>query len=213
MKHQGLGAKYIRIQKKEMVHWAHRLAQQGIFTGFEGNLSLKLGQEHMLITRSMADKKELNENDILLCNVNGELMEKPEIPDAKISTEYLLHQQIYKTTDSRAIVHAHPLYATMLGMMEIDLTENFLAEPIIYFGSLVKAEFAKPGTSQLAQSISPFLPESRAILLSNHGAVTHDEELSVASNFMEMLEKVCHIYFLAWQQKKIGIPVKHIDTY
>lgn len=200
MAKEGFGAKIIRKQKEEMVQCSQRLARQGLLSGYEGNISVRMGKEHMLITRSMSDKMALTTDDILLCHLNGDLVERPVIPGARISSEFRLHQRVYQgSPESWAMVHSHPPYAIMAGLDPNIWQRPRLAEPWIYFGEIPTAPFAMPGSEEMADSIASFLPHSRAILLQGHGAIIHSDELLPACVFTEMLEKTCRIQVMTRQ--------------
>jgi len=76
-----------------------------------GNFSLRVDNE-FLITRSGADKGQLNVNDILRLNHHGQPMEA-----AKASAETDLHLQIYQLfPHANCVLHVHSLHATALSM-------------------------------------------------------------------------------------------------
>jgi methylthioribulose-1-phosphate dehydratase len=87
-----------------------------------GNLSVRLDEARIAITRSGCHKGLLTADDIMLVDGDG-----AALTDARPSAETLLHCQIYRE-DSRAgaVLHGHSVAATVLSMRaagEIVLTE------------------------------------------------------------------------------------------
>ncbi len=205
----GLTPKYLNVVKKEIISWSRRLSAQGLLTGYEGNLSVRLGKEMMLITRNRCDKQWLQEEDIVLSSFEGEPLAGFQEAGLLVSSEYRLHTEVYRQSpESRAVVHAHPMHAILMSLHQLTFTPALLPEALLYFGKEIPtASFAMPGTDDVSESIRQFLPQNKAIVLSNHGAVTHAEDLSQAGNFMEMLEKLARIHLLAAQNQKIGFPL------
>lgn len=193
----GLTPKYLKILKSEIISWSNRLARQGFLSGFEGNISVRLGKEMMLITRHQSDKENLSEDDIILTDLEGQAISGFQDNNYRASSEYRLHREIYRnSSDSRAVVHAHPRYAMLMGIFGFSFQPSLIAETALYYGREIPvAEFAMPGTDEVGASIRSYLPHAKAILLKNHGAVCHAPELVEAGAFMEMLEKVCFIHF------------------
>ena len=65
------------------------------------------------------------------------------------------------------------------------------------------AEYARPGTKELALSIMPYINNHNGCLLSNHGAVCWSKDVYSAYYLMEQLEFYCKTSLIAEQ---IGSP-------
>jgi L-fuculose-phosphate aldolase len=72
----------------------------------------------------------------------------------------------------QAIVHAHPPTATGFAAAGIALTEPLVCEVVMGLGCIPLARYGTPGTSELAQTLEPYVPTYDAILMSNHGVVS-----------------------------------------
>lgn len=64
-------------------------------------------------------------------------------------------------------------------------------------GDVPLAPYALSGTDQVPASITPLIaPDTRALLMANHGPVTFGPSLQSAYERMEVLEAYCHIALL-----------------
>lgn len=103
----------------------------------------------------------------------------------------------------KAIVHAHPPYATSFAVTGRPLNEPLIAEAIVHVGPVALAPYATPGTEELPDSIEPFIHNHNALLLANHGALTLGPDIKTAQFRMESLEFYAKITALSHQ---IGTP-------
>jgi L-fuculose-phosphate aldolase len=109
-----------------------------------------------------------------------------------------MHRFIYtERPDVMAIVHAHPTYATGFATARIPLDKCLLPEVIVGLGSIPLADYGTPSTTELAESLSPFVKSNDAILMMNHGAVTYGRTPIEAYFRMEKVEHAAHITFVA----------------
>jgi len=60
-------------------------------------------------------------------------------------------------------------------------------------GCIPLARYGTPGTSELAQTLEPYVPNYDAILMSNHGVVTYGDTLERAYMKMETVEHFAEI--------------------
>lgn len=174
--------------KQTMVRVARRLDQKGILTSTDGNLSALLDDGGTLITPSGSCKGELQPEQIVRLFRDG----SPR--HGKPSSEVALHRMIYaKRPDVRAIIHAHPPYATAYAVAGIALDQPILSEAILTLGRVPVASYAMPTAEELARSVEPLVEGHDAVLLRFHGAVCFARDLEQAGYLMETLEHVAHI--------------------
>jgi len=105
-----------------------------------------------------------------------------------------MHLLIYRLrSDIQAIVHAHPPTATGFAAAGIALTQPLVCEVVIGLGCIPLARYATPGTSELARTLEPYVPNYDAILMSNHGVVVYGDTLEHAYMKMETVEHFAQI--------------------
>src|SRR6476469_2121778 len=95
--------------------------------------------------------------------------------------------------DVGAVVHAHPCTATGFASAGIALDEPLCSEIVITLGAVPLAPYATTGTTELSDSLRPFIPYHDAILMANHGVVTYGEDLCRAYMRMEAVEHYAKI--------------------
>lgn len=178
----------------QLVDVCHRLYARGMVTATDGNISVRLSNGNILTTRSGINKGMVTENDLVEVTLGGNQVSG----SGKASTEIGMHLFIYQQRqDANAVVHAHPTYATGFATARIGLDECLFPEVIVGLGAIPLAEYATPSTPEVAASLAPFVKNSEAILLTNHGAVTFGPNLYDAYFKMEKVEHAAHITFVA----------------
>lgn len=177
--------------KQAIVRVARRLDQKGILTSTDGNISALLDDGGTLITPSGSCKGELEPDKIVRLFRDGSAR------SGKPSSEIALHRLIYaKRPDVRAIVHAHPPYATAYAVAGMALDQPILSEAILALGRVPVASYAMPTAEELARSVEPFVTMHDAVLLRFHGAVCFAPDIEQACHLMETLEHVARIDYI-----------------
>ncbi len=178
----------------QLVDVCHRLYARGMVTAMDGNVSVRLLSGNILTTRSGVNKGMVTANDFVELSPDG----RQSYSRGKPSTEVGMHLYIYQQRpDVHAVVHAHPTYATGFATARIALDGCVFPEVIVGMGAIPLAEYATPSTTEVAESLSPYIKNSDAILLTNHGAVTYGANLYDAYFKMEKVEHAAHISFVA----------------
>jgi L-fuculose-phosphate aldolase len=128
-----------------------------------------------------------------------------------VTSEIGMHLLIYRLRpDVRAICHAHPPTATGFAAAGVALTEPLVCEVVMGLGCIPLARYGTPGTSELSQTLEPYVPDYDAILMSNHGVVAYGDTLEHAYMKMETVEHFAQIalvtHLLGRQQ-----PLKQVE--
>ena len=117
-----------------------------------------------------------------------------------------MHLDVYnERPDIKSVVHAHPTYATSFAVAGIPLDKCVLPEAIIVIGAVPIAPYGLPSTMEIPDKIRPYLKNSDAILLENHGALTLGTNLLNAYHKMETLEHTASIVWKAIQLGNLGV--------
>jgi len=180
-----------------------QLAAHGLIAGRDGNLSVRLGADRVLVTPSGCIKSLVTAADMVEVDLAG----KPRQQSARKPTSELdLHLRILRhRPDVQAVVHAHPPAATGFAVAGQEIPGNLLPELILVVGPVPLVPFGMPGTPELGDRIVPYLQDRRhqALLLANHGAVTLGRTLDEAWIRMESLEHSARIITAA---RAVGEP-------
>lgn len=167
------------------------LYDRGYVAANDGNLSLKVEPERLLVTPSGVSKGRMTPDMLLLTDLNGNVLEGDRHP----SSETKMHLAVYRNrSDVRAVVHAHPAVSTAFAVCRQGLEEPYLAELIVGLGSVpCTPSFAMLSTDEVPNSIVPYLADHNAVLLANHGALTWGSDIWQAFDRMETVEHTAKI--------------------
>jgi L-fuculose-phosphate aldolase len=180
--------------RRAIVDVCRRLYDRGLIAGPDGNVSVRIADDRILVTPSGASKVELAPGDIVEISLHGVALEGSGRP----SSEVAVHLRMYaRRLDVRAVVHAHPPTATAFAVAGESLPADVLPELICQVGRVPLVPYATPGTAELADRFEPFIAGHDAFLMANHGAVTVGPELRVAHQRMESLEHAAQILLSA----------------
>jgi L-fuculose-phosphate aldolase len=177
--------------------WMYR---RGYVVAREGNLSVRLSGDRVLVTPAGTCKGLLAPEELLVTDLNGQVISGSGRP----SSEMKMHLLIYRTRpDVGAVCHAHPPTATGFASAGRSLEEAVLPEVVSDLGAIPLAPYGTPGTEELCVGLEPLVPNHDAILLENHGVVTCGQDLTTAYHRMETVE---HFAQVLWTAETIGKP-------
>lgn len=178
----------------EIVEICGWMYQKGFIASSEGNVSVCLGPDRILVTPRGVHKGFLQPNQLVVTDLEGHRISGDFPP----SSELQLHLLIYRERpDVRAVVHAHPTMAIACSLAGISLADGVLPEVITSLGAIPTAPYATPGTTKAAEVISSLIHRFDAIILARHGSVTVGKDLQEAYSKLEMLEHTARILSLA----------------
>lgn len=181
--------------KNKICRIARRMYEKGFVAGSDGNISVRLGDGRFLCTPTGVSKGYLSPE--MICAVDAE--GRQIAGELKVTTELGMHLTVYsEREDVNAVAHAHPPHATAFAVAGVDLPTGVLPEVELFIGPVPIAEYATPGTRELAEKLIPHLRNKvSTILLANHGAVAWDVDLEQAYFHIETLEMYCKILILS----------------
>lgn len=172
------------------------LYQRGYVVSNDGNVSVRIGEDQVLITPSGVSKGRLTPDMLVVCDLEGRVLAGRLHP----SSESAMHLLVYRERpDVGAVVHAHPPAATAFSICRRPLAQHYLTETISGLGEVPVAPFALPSTSQVPDSLRPYVAGCNGTLLANHGAIAWGRDLWNAFDRMEQVEQTAKIFALVHQ--------------
>ncbi|MBF0787313.1 MULTISPECIES: L-fuculose-phosphate aldolase [unclassified Streptococcus] len=186
--------------RQELIQYGKKLVETDLTKGTGGNLSVfDREKKQMAITPSGIDFFDIKEEDIVIMDMDGHVVEGHSLP----SSEWYMHLIQYQTRDDiDAIIHAHTTYATVLACLREPLPATHYM--IAVAGKDVRvADYATYGTKELAVNAAKAMENRRAVLLANHGILAGAKDLLNAFNIVEEVEYCSKIYCIA---KSFGNP-------
>ena len=176
--------------RQEIIRLGKSLHDKGFVAATDGNISVRLDERRVLATPTCLSKGMMTVEDLVVVDMQGRKLEGFR----EVSSEIAMHMMIYrKCPETSAIVHAHPPTATGFAAAGMALDQPLVSEIVISLGTVPLAKYATPGTQELVQSLEPLVTEHQAILMANHGVVTHAEDLYTAYMHMETVEHFAKI--------------------
>ncbi len=171
--------------RREVVRIGRMLHTREYVAATDGNISVRLNDQHLLATPSGACKGMLQPDDLVVVDMDGQLAGRQRCKRC-VSSEIGMHLLIYRLRpDIKAIVHAHPPTATGFAAAGIALDEPLIAEVVL----------------ELQDTLAPLVPQHDAILMANHGVVAYGSDLMRAYLNMEVVEHFAQIALVA---NKVG---------
>jgi L-fuculose-phosphate aldolase len=176
--------------RREIVKIGQALHQRGFIAACDGNLSVRLNKNRVLVTPSGMSKGAMRASDLVIVDMDGRKLRGRR----EVTSEIGMHLLIYHMRpDVRAIVHAHPRTATGFAAAGLALNQPLVCEVVIGLGQIPLAPYGTPGTPELAKTLEPLVPQFDAILMANHGVVTYGSDLQSAYMKMETVEHFAQI--------------------
>jgi len=177
----------------------HRL---GLVVSVWGNVSGRVRDTDLVVvTPSGVEYDSLYEGLLPVVDLTGERVQGRLKP----SSELKLHLTIYRARpDVFGVAHSHSIHASAIAVLRERipaLVEDFAQ---VAGGHVECAEYAPPGTQELADRVVKALGTRNAALLANHGMVGVGPSLDEALRVCQVVEKGAQIYATA---RAIGRPV------
>jgi L-fuculose-phosphate aldolase len=183
-----------KSERKEVAYFMRRLYRHGLTTTSGGNISFRLSEDLILITPSATDKGRMKWKEVGIINIFGENL----TPHLKPSIETAMHLAIYKKKkEVLAIVHAHPVFASLFTAIKAKINTNLTAEAKAILGDPLFVQYAVMGSIALADAAAENIMISDILLLENHGILTTGSNLLQAFDKIEVLENAAKMTLMA----------------
>ena len=180
--------------RADIVEIGRRMYARGYTASNDGNISVRLGGDCLLMTPKGVCKGFMTPDMMCVTDLDGRKLQGDRDP----SSEILMHLEVYRQRpDVQAVVHAHPPIATGFAVAGIPLDRAVLAEVLTTLGSVPIAEYATPSTKELPEAVRKYIRAHDGMLLANHGALTVGGDLHSAYYKMETVEHFAKISLVA----------------
>lgn len=181
--------------REEIAGVCARLASRGYVANHDGNVSTRLTPSRLLVTPTSTHKERVRAGDLVVTDASGrKLSGRLNVP-----SEFAAHLAVYKLrADVGAVVHAHPPYATALGVSGRELVP-FLPEAVVSLGTRIPlVALTLPGAPMIA-AMEPFVAKFDAVMVSANGVWAWGDDVEQAFCRLELVEHLCRIASYAAQ--------------
>ncbi len=170
------------------------LSRTGLIARTWGNISARISDTQFVITPSGMPYESLTPEKIVTVNIEDLSFEgniKPSSEKAVHAAAYRLHPEV------NFVIHTHQKYGTSLSTMGkvLQVSEE---EAKIIGKQIPTAAYGLSGTKLLADNVTKEMqrfPDSKAVLMINHGVVCIGTDYDNAFTVAHTLEKVCRKTF------------------
>lgn len=183
--------------RAELVATSRRLHAAGWVANHDGNVSLRLHGDRLLITATAMSKADIDDGSLLIVDLNGKVLEGRRKPFSELE----LHLAAYRARpEVEVVIHAHPPHATAFGLVGQELGPIALPEMVVSLGDRIPTvPRGMPKTPELVKNVEAAASQVDAFLLAGNGALTLGADLSQALLRMELVEHYARILTVAKQ--------------
>jgi L-fuculose-phosphate aldolase len=181
--------------RSQLVATSRKLHTMGWVANHDGNVSVRLTGGRYLCTPTAISKADVDDASLIIVNEKGELVEGRRKP----FSEWDLHAAAYAARpDVQVVLHAHPPYATAMGLVGQALDVPTMPEVVVSLGPVVPlAPRALPKTPAAGKAVADRVGTYDAMLLQGNGALTVGDSLEQAYLRMELVEHYARILSIA----------------
>jgi L-fuculose-phosphate aldolase len=183
------------VERQQFRDVCQRAITLGMQVSTGGNLSIRLEDGLYLVKPSGISLFDLKEEEVLLVNRNGAVVEGKGKPTKEWNSHFCIYQV---REDVRGIVHYHAPFAAAHAVSgkEVPLL-TIHAKRIL--GKVPLIGPAKEGSGELATMVGEVFSQMavKAALLSGHGIMAVGRDLLSAQNIAELLEESAKIALLS----------------
>lgn len=177
-----------------------RLGRRGLIAAGEGNLSVRLDRDRLLVTPSGRRKDELAADDLVVVWLGHPDRDDRSRNGDPPTSDLAIHLAAYEARpDIRAYAHAHLPAAMALTLAGERPDPAVLPETSILLPRLPFVAFGVPGSDELAARVAAALageadPRPTAVLLERHGAIAVGDSPAQAVDRLELVEVLCRTW-------------------
>lgn len=165
------------------------LYTSGAVSSHGGNLSVRLPNGRMMITRTGSMIGRLTPQDL----IETSLTACGDPSDPECSVELVVHRAIYAATGAGAIVHAHAVETVARSLVD-DLIVPVDSESKLRLGDVPVVVAAQTvGSTEAAGKLAVALGDRRVAVLRGHGPFAIGETLEDAYQAVSCLEASCRV--------------------
>lgn len=198
----------VKQMRVELASLHRELTRNGLVAWTSGNISgLIPGMDYFLIKPSGVSYDDLTPEKMVLCNLEGEVVEGALGSENNASSDTSAHAYVYRNLEGvGGVVHTHSSYAVAWSAIgeEIPCFVTGMADE--FGGPIPMGPFALIGDDSIGKGIVDTLRDhrSRAVLMRNHGPFTIGVTPKDAVKAAVLCEDQAKVAYLA---RQIGNPI------
>lgn len=177
----------------QIAKYSQKLDQKGFGANHDGNISAKF-ENTILATPTAVSKGDIIPDIVITLDREGKKIAGIGNPFSEIK----LHLTAYQTRpDVKAVVHAHPPFATARGLVGLPL-HPMIPEAIVSIGDVIPVtKFAMPGAPENDDIIKQVLEIADVFMLPGNGVMAVGDNIEQAYLRLELAEHLAKIQYYA----------------
>jgi L-fuculose-phosphate aldolase len=182
--------------REEIVNLGRLMYERGYVVANDGNLSVRLDEEHVLCTPTGLCKGMMTPGQMIVVDMQGHKVGPYTAANRDLTptSEVFMHIEAYRQRpDVQAVVHAHPPTTVALSIAGVSLADCMLPEVIVNLGLVPTTAYTTPGSEENVAAIREVIANHDGFILQRHGALTVGRCLLEAYMRMEALEQIAKI--------------------
>lgn len=190
----------LEAARQALIGGGRRLGARGLIAAAEGNLSVRLDSDRLLITPTGRRKDELTADDLVIVRLGHDEAAARSGTGLAPTSDLAIHLAVYAARpDIRAVAHAH-LPASMALTLAGEIPDpTSLPETALLLPRVPFVPFGEMGSHELAARVAAAFSEGseplpRAVLLERHGAVAVGPNVATAVDRLDLLEVLCRTW-------------------
>ena len=174
---------------RDVTAYGRALHAAGWVANHDGNVSVRAPDgARFFATPTATSKRLINAEDIIVVDVAGKVLSGRK----KLFGEWHLHAAAYKARpDVNAVIHAHPVHATAIGLARKQLGIAPLPEMVVSLGASVPTlDYAMPKSPGQDLALQRALDDGDAdvVILAGNGVIAVGTDLEQAFVRLELVE-------------------------
>lgn len=175
--------------REELMRFCHLVYERGYTQASGGNLSCRIpGTEYFAIKRTAVNMRLMTSDDVLVIDADGNVI----YGEGKPSKEVNFHLAVLKLRpEANAVIHCHPNYSVAFANNNLELPHTTVTSRKVV-GRVPVVEVAPAGSKELCEIVEEGFskhPESKAILMKQHGICVVGATFEQAYNITDLLEQ------------------------
>lgn len=187
-------------QVNEFVAACREADARGLLRCSSGNLSWRVGDGRMLVTRTRSWLGRLTSADVAVCAI----ADGASLNGVQPTVEVRFHAGILRSRpDVNVVLHYQSPCATALACRKpARVNFNVIPEIPFYIGPVGRVPYLPPGSPELADAVVAALMSHDLALMANHGQVTVAKDFDHALQNAAFFELACEIVLRLGRQAK-----------
>lgn len=171
------------MNKQKIIEIGCLLWDKDLASGLNGNISFRQDNASILLTGHGTCLGFLEEKDLVQCSLDGQVL-----GNGKISSENLLHRDIYKNfPEVSAVIHTHTPYTNGYFLGQSKFTPRIFEAKFV-LGDVECVPQSTPSVTETAAVIAALM-KNNIVVLGNHGVVAMGKDLFDCFVLIQALEE------------------------